>query len=99
MHMPIVANPELILLGNPRKRRRRRRKGSLRIRSHRRRRKNGGKSRGIHRKWGKVTTHKRRVNRGRRGGYAGFVKKHKALFKRMTFKQATKKIASMWKRK
>lgn len=85
MTMPIVANPELLLIGNPRRRRRRRRNGmclrpikARHCAANRRRRRNKG---------------------GRRGGYAAFVKRHKGLFKRMTFRQAVKKIGMMWRKK
>ncbi len=40
-----------------------------------------------------------RRNRGGRGKYSAFVKKHKGLFKRMGFKAASKKIGSMWRSK
>jgi hypothetical protein len=38
-----------------------------------------------------------RNNKGRKGKYSAFVKKHKGLFKKMGFKAASRKIASMWK--
>jgi hypothetical protein len=112
MHIPIVAhNPELLLIGNPRKRRRRknRRHGRLRVRSARSRRRNGGAWRRIHKHWGPVHKYSRRGKHGHRvgghkrrvnpGSYAAFVKRHKGLYKRMGFRAASKKIGMMWRRK
>ncbi len=40
-----------------------------------------------------------RRNRGGRGKYSSFVKKHKGLFKRLGFKAASRKIGQMWRSK
>lgn len=93
-------NPEVVVVTNPAPSSFRKGKHMKRRkrRNRRRSRRNLSYNRGRSRRYNRGRRRRTRRNRGR-GKYSSFVKAHKGLFKKMSFKAATRKIASMWRRK
>lgn len=95
----IAKNPEVVVVQNPAVSFSLSSKGSRHMK--RRRKSSHRRRKASHRKHaynGRRHARKHRRNKGRKGGsYSSFVKKHKGLFKKMGFKAASRKIASMWK--
>lgn len=89
----IARNPEVVVVQNPAVSFSPM-KGRGHMRYRKRRRHNPKHSRHAYRSARRSV----RRNKGRKGSYSAFVKKHKGLFKKHSFRAATKMIAGMWKR-
>lgn len=93
----IAKNPEVVVVQNPAVSFSQSSKGMCSMKRRSKRRRSRKMSHRKHAYNSRRHSRKHRRNKGRKDGkYSSFVKKHKGLFKKMGFKAASRKIASMW---